>query len=330
MNSLSFIITLVLSHISNNNPNKRIKTFDFKTLYTKIPHNKLKEAMELFVRDVFGYNKNKDIDVRNKSANMVNKRGDGLSFSIVELINAINTVIEHSYIKFNSKVYKQIIGTYGNELYPMLANIFLHIYEKEFISYILTVNTNITYSMKHIFRFQDELIVFEGDDVFTTVSGNIYPAEMVLKNSNISPNDVNDLDLNITFCAISGKYVYKLYDKRDDFNLKIMNYPNLSGKKPCYGAVISQLVRYANINLHIDSFKLDVMVMVDKLIRRSWVKYLYILEKCIHIYGLNLDIIYLIETLLNTFFRVFTTDLRYVTIWLVTYFAGYFVIVITL
>ena len=50
----------MLSHMnnsnSNNNPNKSIKTFDFKTLYTTIPHNKFKEAIELFVRDVFGYN----------------------------------------------------------------------------------------------------------------------------------------------------------------------------------------------------------------------------------------------------------------------------------
>ena len=63
-------------------------------------------------------------------------------------------------------------------------------------------------SLKHIFRFQDDLIVFEDDDVFTTVSGNTYPAEMVLKSTNISPNEVNYLDLNITICAISGKYVY--------------------------------------------------------------------------------------------------------------------------
>ena len=68
--------------------------------------------MELFIRDVFGYNKNKYIEVRNKSAKMVNKRGNGLSFSIVKLINAINTVIENSYIKFNS-------NTYGNELCPI-------------------------------------------------------------------------------------------------------------------------------------------------------------------------------------------------------------------
>ena len=96
------------------------------------------------VRDVFGYNKNKHIDVRNKSAMMVSKRGNGLSFSIVDLINGMNTVIENSYIKFNSTVYKQIIGVpMGTNCAPYLADIFLHRYEKEFISCILTVSTNV-------------------------------------------------------------------------------------------------------------------------------------------------------------------------------------------
>ena len=75
--------------------------------------------MELFVRDVFGYNKNKYIDVRIKSAKMVNKRGNGLSFSIVELINEVNAVIEDSYIKFNSSVLTDYWYTYGNELCPI-------------------------------------------------------------------------------------------------------------------------------------------------------------------------------------------------------------------
>ena len=158
-----------------------------------------------------------NISVLNKSAKMVNKQGNGLSFSIVKLIIVINTVIENSYIKFISKVNKQIIGIpMGTNCAPYLANIFLH-------RYILTVNTNIAYSLKHIFGFQDDLIVFEDDDVFTTSSGNITPAEMVLKNTNMSPNEVNYLDLNITTFAISGKCVYKSYDERDDFNFKIMN-----------------------------------------------------------------------------------------------------------
>ena len=68
---------------------------------------------------------------------------------------------------------------------------------------------------------------------------------MVLRNANISPNEVNYLDFNITICDISGKYLYKSYDKRDDFNFKVMNYLNLSGnipKKPCFGVFISYLV----------------------------------------------------------------------------------------
>ena len=154
----------VISHMnnsnSNNNPNKSIKTFDCKTIYTKIPHNKLKEAMELFLVYL-------DVIIYILMFIINQLRGNGLSFSIVKLINVINTVIENAYIKFNSKAYKQIIDIpMGTNCAPYFANIFVHRYDKEFISYILTVNTNIAYSLKYIFRFQDDLIVFEGDDVY--------------------------------------------------------------------------------------------------------------------------------------------------------------------
>ena len=96
-----------------------------------------------------------------------------------------------------------------------------HKYEKEFISYILTVNTNISYSLKHIFRFQDNLIVFEDDDVFTRISGNIYPAEIVLKNTNISQNEVNYLVLNITICDINGNMFINHMIKGMILNIKL-------------------------------------------------------------------------------------------------------------
>ena len=54
---------------------------------------------------------------------MVNKQGNGLSFSTVELINAINTAIENTYIKFNSKVYKQMGLLMETNCAPYLANI---------------------------------------------------------------------------------------------------------------------------------------------------------------------------------------------------------------
>ena len=40
----------------------------------------------------------------------------------------------------------------------------------------------------------------------------------------------------------------KLYDKRDDFNFNIVNFPFLSSnipQSPAYGVYVSQLIRYA-------------------------------------------------------------------------------------
>jgi len=45
----------------------------------------------------------------------------------------------------------------------------------------------------------------------------------------------------------------KLYDKRDDFNFPIVNYPILDSNipsSPAYGVYMSQLIRYSKIGYH--------------------------------------------------------------------------------
>ena len=123
-------------------------------------------------------------------------------------------------------MFRQIIGIpMGTNCAPLLANIFLHMFEKMFITDILMVNTDIASYSKFIFRFQDDLIVFEDNGVFDNVSADIYPPEMIIQNTNLSRNDVNYLDLNIKVCNETGKYVYKSYDKRRDFKLSSNKLP---------------------------------------------------------------------------------------------------------
>ena len=46
----------------------------------------------------------------------------------------------------------------------------------------------------------------------------------------------------------NGKLTTRLYDKRDDFNFPIVNFPSLSSNipsAPAYGVYVSQLIRYA-------------------------------------------------------------------------------------
>ena len=49
----------------------------------------------------------------------------------------------------------------------------------------------------------------------------------------------------------------KIYDKRDDLNFEIVNFPFFDGDvppSPSYGVYISQLIRFARVCSHVDDF----------------------------------------------------------------------------
>ena len=59
--------------------------------------------------------------------------------------------------------------------------------------------------------------------------------------------------LTISNCFVSSK----IYDKLDDFDFDIVNFPFLDGKIPCrpsYGVYISQLIRFARVCSHVEDF----------------------------------------------------------------------------
>lgn len=225
--------------------------------------------------DTFNYSKYNYINFGFKSAHLsyqLSKRG----FAKEELVEHISFIVDHSYIIFNNHVYRQIIGIpMGTSCAPHLANIFLHMYEKAYINNIIGTNlldsSHILTELQNIFRYQDDLIVFEDNGVFQNIITDIYPPEMLLKNTNVSSNEVNYLDLNIS--VHENKYIYKSYDKRKDFKFIVINYPNLSGNIPmkqAYGTFTSQLIRFSRINLNINDFKRDIINMVNKLVRQHY------------------------------------------------------------
>ena len=72
----------------------------------------------------------------------------------------------------------------------------------------------------------------------------IYPTELQLNKTNTSDTEVAFLDLHL---SISNDIVsYKIYDKRDDFDFEIVNFPFLDGDVPrstSHEIYISQLIR---------------------------------------------------------------------------------------
>jgi len=57
------------------------------------------------------------------------------------------------------------------------------------------------------------------------------PEDLVVKDTTHSPNSASYLDLYLEH-DINGTLTIKLYDKRDDFNFPIVNYPFLDIREP--------------------------------------------------------------------------------------------------
>ena len=69
---------------------------------------------------------------------------------------------------------------------------------------------------------------------------------LIINKANTSDTDAPFLDIHL---SISNGFVSsKIYDKRDDFDFEIVNFPFLDGNVPrrsSYGVYISQLIRFA-------------------------------------------------------------------------------------
>ena len=96
-------------------------------------------------------------------------------------------------------------------------------------------------------RYIDDLLTINNDGLMKKYMKNMYPAELELKREN-SKTDKSASYLDLQLDVLNGEIVTSLYDKRDDFPFKIVNFPDLSGNIPqdgSYGVFIAQTLRYA-------------------------------------------------------------------------------------
>ena len=87
----------------------------------------------------------------------------------------------------------------------------------------------------------------------------------------------------------SGQISTKIYDKRDDFNFKIIFFPNMCSNipaSPAYGVYISQLIRYARASSNYSDFLKRHLHLRNRLLDQVYKKIRLIrsLKKCIFRY----------------------------------------------
>ena len=141
---------------------RNLATYDFSTLYTSIPHGKLKEQLsEVIMKAYRGMNR-KLIKLHSSYATWSNKKTkDTIDLDI--LMEMINWLIDNTYITIGNTVCKQTIGiTMGTDCAPYLTNLFLYSYEFKFANETLKQKATL-YKFNKCFRYIDDLLVINND-----------------------------------------------------------------------------------------------------------------------------------------------------------------------
>ena len=119
-------------------------------------------------------------------------------------------------------------------------------------------------------RYLDDLLNID-NPYFEQMVGQIYPTELQLIKANSSDTEAPFLDLNLSIT--NGIVSSKIYDKRDDFNFEIVNFPFLDGdvpRSPSYGVYISQLIRFARVCSNVDDFNNRNLFLTAKLSKQGY------------------------------------------------------------
>ena len=106
---------------------------------------------------------------------------------------------------------------------------------------------------------------------FTDNHINIYPDVLTLNTTNVSNTSTNYLDMNIS--VVNDKFQYKLYDKRNDFDFKVISLPNLKSNVPInasYSVIYSQITRYFNATNNVSEFLLSIDNLKSKMLMQNF------------------------------------------------------------
>ena len=157
-------------------------------------------------------------------------------------------LIDNIFVMFGGRVFQQTVGIpMGTNCAPLLADFFLYSYEAHFIQGLLKKNEKkLARCFNFTFRYIDDVLSLNNSR-FGDFVDRIYSIEIEIKDTSNTNRSASYLDLHLEIDS-EGRLRTKPYNKRDDFNFPIVNFPFICSNIPAalaYGIYISQMIRYS-------------------------------------------------------------------------------------
>ena len=120
----------------------------------------------------------------------------------------------------------------GTNCAPQVADLFLFCYERDFtMSLSDDKQTDVIDAFSTTSRYLDDILNVN-NVYFDNMVSQIYPSELQHYKTNTSDTEAAFLDLHLSTCIYYDIVSTKIYDKRDDFDFEIVNFPCLDGDVP--------------------------------------------------------------------------------------------------
>ena len=257
----------VIDRISKINTKKKaatIRTFDFSTLYTKIPHNLLKAALIEIIEFVFKGGISNGVYVSKYGSVWRKPSGDSTLYTKDNIVKLFELIIDNAYFQVGDKIFRQVIGIpMGSDPAPFIANLFLYVYENRFMEKLKKSDLKRARNLRHVFRFIDDLIALNDDDEFLRSYKEIYPKEMELKVENQVIDNASFLDLGLH--VEDNIFNSKLYDKREAFHFSVVRMPYKCSNMPFkmfYSTIGAEILRICRATSHYPPFLESVRKLI--------------------------------------------------------------------
>ena len=250
-NSLDF-----MDSIRDKNVN-HMETYDFSTLYTALPHREILRNFSKIFQKVFQREGKQFINISYcKTYFSSSALTNGCSFRVEDMMEILEFILDNIFVRFGDRLFKQVVGIpIGLDSGQDIANLLLFSYESNYIEKLSKTNIILARKFSLCSRYIDDLFVGNFPS-FKDHIYKIYPRELEIKPEFNNPREVAYLDLKMKVENVN--LIFSVYDKRDDFNFDVVNFPFMDScipKKSALGVYYSQLIRYARICSNFIDFK---------------------------------------------------------------------------
>ena len=226
-----------------------LSTYDFSTLYTTLPHDLIKDKLIDLIERTFQREGSPYLSCNDRNAFFTSEKPKKIAcMDVSKCMICADLFVGQHFFRFGTKLYRQVYGIpMGTNCAPLVADLFLFCYERDFkMSLSDDKQADVIDALNTTSSYLDDILNIN-NVYFDNMVSHIHPSELQLNKANASDTEAAFLDLHL---SISNDIVStKIYNKRDDFDFEIVNFPFLDGDVPrstSYGVYISQLIRFAS------------------------------------------------------------------------------------